>query len=259
MTSFTLTFPSEDRFTSALSERAQRRAYIRGLAMLDDYTNEWDEARVGRNLFRYGLFGFDQFAQSAKSSGALSESLIHGAGLSSALKPVGHGDLELNQIALVGHLRISIRERILDLFGCVTSASSDRSYDRASFELRAQSRDVNRMLVSGFPEAIIRGALELDARGLEIAANVEPAPSTFSTVVTKFDPKGRTAYSHTNSKGVTYYLHATEVTLRGGKPQMIYFFAKVEFNAKGIPVSLPPDRVVRENPRNGFLTVIKKK
>jgi hypothetical protein len=36
------------------------------------------------------------------------------------------------------------------------------------------------------------------------------------------------AYKHTNSKGVTYYLHNTEVTLRGGKPQTIYFFAKVE-------------------------------
>ena len=40
------------------------------------------------------------------------------------------------------------------------------------------------------------------------------------------------AYKHTNSKGVTYYLHKTEVTLRGGKPQTIYFFAKVEKNAK---------------------------
>ncbi len=66
-------------------------------------------------------------------------------------------------------------------------------------------------------------------------------------------------YSHTNSKGVTYYLHKTEVTLRGGKPQTIYFFAKVEKNAKGTPCDLPADRVVKENPRNGFLTVSKKK
>ena len=54
------------------------------------------------------------------------------------------------------------------------------------------------------------------------------------------------AYSHTNSKGVTYYLHSTEVTLRGGKPQTIYFFAKVPKNAKGTPVDLPADRVVKE-------------
>ncbi len=66
-------------------------------------------------------------------------------------------------------------------------------------------------------------------------------------------------YSHTNSKGITYYLHKTEVTLRGGKPQTIYFFAKVEKNAKGEPTDLPEDRVVKENPRNGFLTVSKKK
>jgi hypothetical protein len=58
------------------------------------------------------------------------------------------------------------------------------------------------------------------------------------------------AYKHTNSKGITYYLHKTEVTLRGGKPQTIYFFAKVEKNAKGEPVDLPEDRVVKENPRS---------
>ena len=66
------------------------------------------------------------------------------------------------------------------------------------------------------------------------------------------------AYKHTNSKGVTYYLHKTEVTLRGGKPQTIYFFAKVENNEKGTPAELPEDREVQENPRNGFLTIRKK-
>ena len=54
-------------------------------------------------------------------------------------------------------------------------------------------------------------------------------------------------------------MHSTDVTLRGGKTQTIYFFAKVEKNAKGTPVDLPADRVVKENPRNGFLTVSKKK
>ena len=34
---------------------------------------------------------------------------------------------------------------------------------------------------------------------------------------------------------------------------------KVEKNAKGTPVDLPEDRIVKENPRNGFLTVSKKK
>ena len=65
------------------------------------------------------------------------------------------------------------------------------------------------------------------------------------------------AYKHINSKGITYYLHSTEVVLRGGKKQTIYFFAKVEKNAKGQPVDLPEGREVKENPRNGFLTVSK--
>ena len=66
-------------------------------------------------------------------------------------------------------------------------------------------------------------------------------------------------YSHTNSKGVTYFLHKSEVVLRGGKQQTIYFFTKDEKGGKGTPVDLPEDRVVNENPRNGFLTLSKKK
>ena len=67
------------------------------------------------------------------------------------------------------------------------------------------------------------------------------------------------AYSHKNSKGVTYYLHMMDVVLRGGKEQTIYFFAKVAKNEKGTPTDLPEGRIVKENPRNGFLTISKKK
>ena len=66
------------------------------------------------------------------------------------------------------------------------------------------------------------------------------------------------ASQHTNSKGITYYLQKSEVTLRGGKPQTIYFFTKTAEGGKGTPCDLPEDRVVNENPRNGFLTLKKK-
>ena len=33
-------------------------------------------------------------------------------------------------------------------------------------------------------------------------------------------------YAHTNSKGNTYYLHARDTTLRNGRQQTLYFFAK---------------------------------
>lgn len=65
------------------------------------------------------------------------------------------------------------------------------------------------------------------------------------------------AYSHTNSKGATYYLHKKAVTLRGGKEQTIYFFTKSEVGAKGEPTDLPAGYTVTENPRNGFLTIKK--
>lgn len=61
------------------------------------------------------------------------------------------------------------------------------------------------------------------------------------------------AYSHTNSKGVTYYLHKKDVTLRGGKQQTIYYFAKDE-RPEAID-ELPAAYGVVENPRNGFLTL----
>ena len=36
------------------------------------------------------------------------------------------------------------------------------------------------------------------------------------------------AFSYTNSKGTTYYLHASTRTLKSGKEQKLYFFAKSE-------------------------------
>lgn len=64
------------------------------------------------------------------------------------------------------------------------------------------------------------------------------------------------AYTHTNSKGVTYYLHSKLVTLRGGKQQTIYFFAKDERPDDAVE-ALPEGYTVQENPRNGFLTLKK--
>lgn len=60
------------------------------------------------------------------------------------------------------------------------------------------------------------------------------------------------AYQHTNSRGVTYYLNEKLVTLRGGKQQKIYYFSKDE-RPEG--TDLPEGYEVKENPRNGFLTV----
>ncbi|HIA92150.1 TPA: hypothetical protein EYO12_03495 [Candidatus Saccharibacteria bacterium] len=62
------------------------------------------------------------------------------------------------------------------------------------------------------------------------------------------------AYAHTNSKGVTYYLHSKDVTLRGGKQQRIYYFAKDE-RPNEAQDAIPEGYTVVENPRNGFLTL----
>lgn len=63
------------------------------------------------------------------------------------------------------------------------------------------------------------------------------------------------AYSHTNSKGQTYYLHSKEVTLRGGRQQRIYYFGK---EAKEAAIDAIPDGyVVIESAKTG-LPILKK-
>lgn len=58
------------------------------------------------------------------------------------------------------------------------------------------------------------------------------------------------AYSHKNSKGQTYYLHSKDVTLRGGRKQTIYFFAR-EVKAGALD-ELPEGKSVVENQRTGL-------
>ena len=58
------------------------------------------------------------------------------------------------------------------------------------------------------------------------------------------------AYAHTNSKGQTYYLHSKDVTLRGGRQQTIYYFAKEVKD--GALDALPEGKEVVENKRTGL-------
>jgi hypothetical protein len=63
------------------------------------------------------------------------------------------------------------------------------------------------------------------------------------------------AYSYTNSKGVTYYLHYKDVTLRGGKEQRIYYFARDVRD--GSLDEVPAGYTVMETKRTG-MPVLKK-
>lgn len=63
------------------------------------------------------------------------------------------------------------------------------------------------------------------------------------------------AFPYTNSKGNTYYLHGRVTTLKNGKEQTIYFFAKEV--KEGALEALPPGYEAAES-KNG-LPVLKKK
>lgn len=63
------------------------------------------------------------------------------------------------------------------------------------------------------------------------------------------------AYSYTNSKGNTYFLHEKTTTLKNGREQTIYFFAKT-IKDEGALDAVPEGRMVSES-KNG-LPVLKK-
>jgi hypothetical protein len=63
------------------------------------------------------------------------------------------------------------------------------------------------------------------------------------------------AYTYTNSKGNQYILHSRDTTLKNGKKQTIYFFAKEEKD--GALGAIPTGYEVSES-KNG-LPVLKRK
>ncbi len=63
------------------------------------------------------------------------------------------------------------------------------------------------------------------------------------------------AFTHVNSKSQTYHLHMRDVTLKGGRIQRIYFFAREVKD--GAIDELPEGYIVVENPRTG-LPILKK-
>jgi hypothetical protein len=63
------------------------------------------------------------------------------------------------------------------------------------------------------------------------------------------------AFSYTNSKGQTYYLHKKDVTLKNGRQQTIYFFAREVRD--GALDAVPAGYTVVETQRTG-MPVLKK-
>ena len=61
------------------------------------------------------------------------------------------------------------------------------------------------------------------------------------------------AYSHTNSKGVVYHLHANERATKSGKVTKLYFFSRDIRPDKAV-AELPADRTVAET-ATGMLVV----
>jgi hypothetical protein len=63
------------------------------------------------------------------------------------------------------------------------------------------------------------------------------------------------AFSYQNAKGVTYYLHGKKVTLKNGRMQQIYYFAR-DVRAEALN-EVPAGYAVVETKRTG-MPVLKK-
>ena len=59
------------------------------------------------------------------------------------------------------------------------------------------------------------------------------------------------AYSYVNSKDQTYYLHGKDVTLKNGRVQRIYFFARDVREGEAL-TEVPAGYVVSETTRTGM-------
>ena len=59
------------------------------------------------------------------------------------------------------------------------------------------------------------------------------------------------AYEHKNTKGQTYFLHGKEVTLRNGRKQRIFYFARAAKAGESLN-AVPDGYKVGENARTGL-------
>ena len=64
------------------------------------------------------------------------------------------------------------------------------------------------------------------------------------------------AFEFKNSKGVSYFLHSREVELKGGRKQVIYFFARDV--RPGALNAVPAGYLVQETTKTG-MPILKKK
>ena len=261
----TISFPAVGSFVRAVDSNRERSAYLDGLAILQEAAGpteslspsiDYDEieqeiAKLARQMPNIG--------EHLRESEVLVLDALRAPG---AINPsASQGTVANSQEAVeLHHLRASMKDRFVDLALATTrrppaDSACGNEYDRRQSSREALNRDLSRMRSCGFPDSAIVRTLGL--RVLPAQKALAGAAETVETHMPHYPEAPLPVYTHTNSKGLIYYLNDTQVRLRGGRWQTIYFFSRL-FDPTNA-VALPPNVVVKENPRNGFLTVSKKK
>ncbi|MDT3445822.1 hypothetical protein [Pseudofrankia sp. BMG5.37] len=136
-------------------------------------------------------------------------------------------------------------------------SNPDFEYNRAVIQ-----RSVGRMAAALFPRGLIASEIgwstgEVEAVESSAGGGLNRAPGfDAEEIFPKFEANGFSAFGYTNSRGITYFLHAKEVTLRGGRRQTIHYFAS-QIRVNDILDSIPSGFEVKENSHNGFLLLKK--
>ena len=60
------------------------------------------------------------------------------------------------------------------------------------------------------------------------------------------------ASTHTNARGISYFLHAKDVRLRNGRPHRLYYFARTPNTRDTVLTTLPDGFRAVENHRTGI-------
>lgn len=251
----TIYFPDKRQLIGGVDTRSERSAYLDGIAILQEAVALTE---MYSPVIRDAASEVSRLAQKTPMLGshlAQCSEKVFGALTGTPGPTVGDLKTEVERL----HLRQSMKERFVDLAVQIESnsrTSLSLGYHEAELENVALQRDVLTMRSCQFPDVAIIRTLGI-ARLPQLSAEFN-RQRLYYPDLPRYPDRPQETYAHTNSQGITYYLHKTQVTLRGGLPQEIYFFAKVPNNGKGIPAPLPANRVVKENPRNGFLTISKK-
>jgi hypothetical protein len=273
----TFTFPDVEAIEPILRDGFIEDAYIDGLAVLEDQTRDVGPLEPGRlsPSIRSELLAASTRSLLQRKAYQLSDNLLENGERASSIKEGQMQPASLVDAVSSEYLARSFRDKTVDMSSTIRSFSSRELQLRAgtlhSLQNEAMDRDVLRMVGANFPlrqitttldvapqltdEAVRRLMRRFSAQDYQALASVARTYLPSNECIPFFPEIDKSVFTAVNSKGQLYFLHSKDVTLKGGRLQRLYFFARDVRD--GAVDALPAGYVVLENPRTGLLVIAK--